>query len=224
MSTVEHLVPGSALDIGRSIVYEDGDLLIVNKPSGLLTVDDDRGSPNLFSLLKRRARRGKILIVHRLDRDTSGLLFFAKSFRVLKALQQCFEEWAVERSYEAVVSGALFPGQTLKVTLDLFEDRFGTVRVVDRGRGKTSITYVKCLSAGPARSYVDISLLTGRKNQIRCTMSYIGHPILGDRKYGGGGEARMLLNAYRLSFPSELGLKRNTFEIPRIWAKGFNVQ
>ena len=105
-------LPPARLDlrIGRSIVYEDEDLLVVYKPAGLLTVDDDRGSTNLYSLLKEREsrsplRRDRLFVVHRLDRDTSGLLIFARSARVKDVLQSAFEEGAVERRYEAVVSG-----------------------------------------------------------------------------------------------------------------------
>lgn len=223
-------LPRARLDlrIGRSIVYEDEDLLVVYKPAGLLTVDDDRGSTNLYSLLKEREsrsplRRDRLFVVHRLDRDTSGLLIFARSARVKDVLQSAFEEGAVERRYEAVVSGRRLPlDKTLRVTINLAQDQKGNIKVVSRG-GKECVTYIRCLAQGEQRSLLDVSLLTGRRNQIRLSLKTLGCPIVGDSKYGGIRAERMMLNAYLLDFPSELGLKRAHFEVPRLFAKGFNL-
>ena len=182
---------------------------------------------NLYSLLRDRERRSplrrdRLFVVHRLDRDTSGLLVFARSARVKDALQSAFEQGAVERRYEAVVTGRKLPlGQTLRVTINLAQDKKGNIRVVPTG-GKECVTYVKCLAQGAQRALLDISLLTGRRNQIRLSLVTLGCPILGDRKYRGQPAERMMLNAYLLDFPAELGLKRSHFEVPRLFAKGFN--
>lgn len=216
-------------DIGRSLVYEDRDLLVVSKPAGLLTVDDDRGSPNLYSILQRYEiesgrKDPRLFLVHRLDRDTSGLLVFARTARVREVLQRCFEENAVERRYEAVVTDWNLPvNKTLRCPINLEQDSKGNIRVVPEGRGKPCLTYITCLYKGQSRSYLDISLVTGRRNQIRLTLKALGSPIVGDTKYGGVKNSRMMLNAYRLCFPEGIGLKRTEFEIERIFSRGFNI-
>lgn len=192
----------------------------------MLTVDGDSLFWRLREYVKSQDPNNHLFVVHRLDRDTSGLLVFARSRRVLYALQSCFEEGAVERRYEAVVTGGenLPLGKTVRIQLHLLEDRNHNVWVVDDSRGKECVTYAARLADSGKRSYLDISLLTGRRNQIRVSLAHLGCPVVGDKKYGGEKAPRMMLNAYRLAFPDELGLKRSEFEVPRIFDKDFNLK
>lgn len=210
-------------DIKDIIVYEDEHALVVNKPSGLLTIKDEKGSENLYHDLYdyvARQRGKKLFVVHRLDKDTSGLLIFAKDVRTKTVLQDCFEAQAVERKYEAVTkSGTLRPGDSEKIVIFLDEDKNHIVHVSPNG--KRCETDVRCLFSKNGKSYLDISLVTGRRNQIRISLSEIGMPIVGDSKYGGIKNARMKLNAYSLTFPSSIGLKKNTFSIEKIFDTEF---
>lgn len=217
-------------DLSRSLFYEDRDLLVVYKPAGVLTIKDDKGGFNLYSVLyehvqKEGVRNQKLFVVHRLDKDTSGLLVFAKNIQTKNLLQACFEQHVVERRYEAVTKGKAIPvGKTARLEISLLEDKHHNVFAVEKGRGKECLTYAACLAQKNGYSYLDVSLVTGRRNQIRLSLANIGMPILGDNKYGGEKAKRMYLNAYLLEFPSGVGLKQTRFEIPRSFQKEFGLK
>lgn len=206
------------------LVYEDKDVLVVNKPCGLLTIADEKKSFNLYSFLfdelqKKSNGRNRLFVVHRLDKDTSGLLIFAKNVRTKDVLQDCFEQGAVERKYEAIASGKkLALNKIYKLEINLFQDKNHNVYVADSTRGKKCVTFVKALAIKKESSLLDISLGTGRRNQIRLTLATIGMPLVGDEKYGGMKAKRMMLNAYSLTFPTGIGLKKNHFEIPKLFS------
>jgi len=170
-----------------NIIYEDKDIIVIDKPAGMLSVSTDRDSENTaFRMVNdyMRSKRGRVWIVHRLDRETSGVMLFAKSEKIKLLLQDNWEDMAIKRSYIAVVEGNVTVPER-KITSWLKQTK--TLRVYSsekQGDGKHAITNYKVLKTSPDYSLLDISLETGRKNQIRVHMKDIGHPIAGDKKYG----------------------------------------
>lgn len=189
------------------LIYEDPDLLVVNKPSGILTMADHTGEQTVYSIVtdyvKSRNRSGRIFIVHRLDRDTSGLLLFARNADTKYAIQEHWDEAVLERKYVAVVSGHPNPSQGRIVSY--LKDNPKSFKVssswADDG-GKKAITNYSTLKSGSERSLVEFELETGRKNQIRVHSSLISCPIVGDKKYGytGAPSKRLMLHALSLVF------------------------
>lgn len=210
------------MNFSKLIVYEDDDVIVINKPSGLLTISDGNNSDNLYSYLYdycSKKNNGHIFIVHRLDKLTSGLIIFAKSIEIKNRLQKCFEEQRVIRLYEAISVGTLLEkNEVKKIELNLFEDKNNNVFVSKDNRGKRCITYVKCVDKNDKYSLLDISITTGRRNQIRLSLKELGMPIFGDDKYGiKSKEKRMYLNAYKLEFSKDIGIKKNSFQISKIF-------
>lgn len=173
---------------GITFLYEDRDILVVDKASGLLTVSSEKVRENTaYFLLNNYVRKGnaksphRVFIVHRLDRDTSGVLVFAKSEQAKRFLQ---DQWGdFQKSYYAVVEGEP-PQQEGIITSYLAENRIHKVfSTTDRKKGKLSRTAYKVLKQGQGNSLLEINLLTGRKNQIRVHLADAGCPVFGDRKY-----------------------------------------
>jgi len=211
------------LPAGVRIVFEDEHLLVVEKPHGLLTVATDRRTENtLYANLTQYVRKGnsksrhRVFIVHRLDRDASGLLVFAKSEPVKRALQ---DDWGeTKKIYLAVVHGT--PKETAGlITSYLVENGVHTVRSTrDSKVGKLSRTGFRVMKSSRGFSLLEIDLLTGRKHQIRAHLSEFGHPIVGDAKYGAPeiGEKRLALHAKSLAFRHPITRALLTFnsEVP----------
>ena len=201
------------------LVHEDEHLLVVDKPAGLLTIPTQpERERTVYRLLRdwMEARgAGRIFVVHRLDRETSGLLVFAKSFAVKHALQAQWEARTPERVYVARVEGSVrAPEGTL--TSRLAEDRALRVRPARAaGGGKDAITRYRVLERYPAATLLELALVTGRRGQIRAQLAALGHPIVGDRAYGGRGDRRrrVCLHATRLGFVHPSG-RRVVFESP----------
>ncbi|MCL2638710.1 MAG: RluA family pseudouridine synthase [Oscillospiraceae bacterium] len=170
-----------------NIIYEDSDIIVIDKPAGMLSVSTDRQSENTayrFVNDYLRSKHGRVWIVHRLDRDTSGVLLFAKSEKIKLKLQENWDSMAVQRGYTAVVEGKVKAPERritswLKQTKTLFV--YSSQKEND---GKLAITSYKRLQTSKSYSLLEIALETGRKNQIRVHMKDIGHPIAGDKKYG----------------------------------------
>jgi len=171
------------------IIYEDKDIIVIDKPAGILSISTDRETKNtafriINDYVKTKHRTNRIWIVHRLDRDTSGVMLFAKSEPVKFALQNNWEDVTVERKYIAVVSGRVKPSER-KITSWLKQTKTLLVYSSSReGDGKIAITNYKVRQSTAKYSLLDITLETGRKNQIRVHMKDIGHSIVGDKKYG----------------------------------------
>lgn len=185
------------------ILYEDKHLLVVDKPSKLLTVATEKEKNKtlyhqVFAYLK--AKNQKVFIVHRLDRDTSGLVLFAKSEKVKQMIQDRWQE--VIRKYIAVVYGKV--NNKGEIHNYLSESKTLITYISNKEKGKEAITRYNLVDYNEKLniSLVDIEILTGRKNQIRVHMNSIKHPILGDMKYGDKKlkQNRMYLHAYYLSF------------------------
>ena len=227
------------------IVYEDDDLIVVNKQPGLLTVATTPGSKEttvmsiLRAYVKKQNARANIYVVHRLDRETSGLLVFARSEELQHYMREYWRERVTERTYIALAEGVLEPREG-KITTWLTEDKRNAVvysSPVDDG-GDIAITNYKVLKTskrdevalnGEANkrgatainqpySLVELHLETGRTNQIRVHLASKGCPVVGDRKYGHGNESspidRLCLHAKVLEFIHPVTEKKVLFESP----------
>ncbi|MEW6595377.1 MAG: RluA family pseudouridine synthase [Thermodesulfobacteriota bacterium] len=201
---------------GLPVVYEDDALIVINKPAGLLSIATEKEKQRtayyrLNAHFRERDAAARIFVVHRLDRDTSGLLVFAKSEAAKKALQ---EQWPqVEKHYAAVVEGVPAEAQgTISSCLRESKSlRVHTVR--GKGEGKLSVTHYAVRQAGPEYALLDITLTTGRKNQIRVHLAELGHPVAGDKKYGAMSDpiGRLALHAAFLAFAHPLTGERMEF-------------
>lgn len=208
---------------GLSILYEDRDILVVDKSSGLLTVSSASvGENTAYYLLTDYVRRGnrkskqRVFIVHRLDRDTSGVIVFAKTETAKRFLQ---DEWqCFEKTYFAVVHGVL-PEKEGVIASYLAENRAHKMySVADPEKGKLAKTGYKVLRESPKYSLLEVNLLTGRKNQIRVHFADKGCPVAGDKKYGivGDGIKRLTLHAGSITITHPHSRERMLFtaEIP----------
>ena len=186
------------------IVYEDKYLLVVDKPSGILTISNDKEKYNtLYHEVHEylKSKNTKVFIVHRLDKDTSGLVLFAKNENIKNTLQDNWEE--VKRGYVAVANGLVNKDNDiiksyLKETKSLL-----VYSTNDSKNGKIAITEYKKIKSNNKYSLLNIYIKTGRKNQIRVHLNDIGHSIVGDKKYGKIKNAninRLCLHANYLEF------------------------
>lgn len=208
---------------GVIILHEDRDILVVVKPAGLLTISTDRNETNtLYYRLMDYVRKGnyksfnRVFIVHRLDQDVSGILVFAKSPEAKSFLQDQWEE--TDKKYHAVVHGKM-EKKAGTITSYLAQNScFVMYSTTDKRKGKLSHTEYKVLEETRKFSLLEITLLTGRKNQIRVHLADEGHPIVGDRKYGQGdkGHKRIALHAASISFTHPFNKTRITLtsELP----------
>ena len=204
---------------GIDLLYEDSDLIVVEKPCGLLTMGTDRDkSRTVHTILNEYVRKGdprsrnRVYIVHRLDRDTSGILLFARSEAAKLILQG---EWKdTEKRYLAVVHGRLSAKQGTISSYLAENSAFTVYSTPDPAKGKLSHTAYTVLKETNGFSLLEIKLLTGRKHQIRVHLSEQGHPVVGDTKYGKGKDAcnNLALHARSLSFRHPVSGKWLTFE------------
>ena len=189
-----------------NIIWEDDDLIVVNKKEGLLSVASDRVKERtafhlLSDYVKKADPRNKIFVLHRLDRDTSGLMMFAKNPRIQKELQSNWNDAITQRTYVAVVEGRPEKDSDLLIS-NLVENTKMQVYVTSGDDGKEAITRYRVLNSNGNYSLLELNLETGRKNQIRAQMQSIGHSIAGDYKYGAETDpaGRLMLHARRLFF------------------------
>jgi 23S rRNA pseudouridine1911/1915/1917 synthase len=190
-----------------SVAYEDGDLIVVDKPAGLLTVATEREKDRtLYALVReylmRRRPPERLYIVHRLDREASGLLVFAKSEVAKQALQGQFEEHAAGRTYLAVTENRMAQDRYTFQSYLAESAAFRCYSTEDPSKGKWAVTHVKVLRRSRIHTLVEVSLETGRKHQIRVHLAGAGYPLVGDMVYGSGVSPirRLALHAFRLAF------------------------
>jgi len=198
------------------IVYEDENYLVVNKPGGMLTISTEKESNRTLyhfvrEYIKEKGKRNKIFIVHRLDRETSGLVVFAKNEDLKRKLQENWEKVAIMRKYVAVVSGILEKKED-KLIHYLKENTQNRVFVSKDSSGKKAITNYKVMRENK-NSLLEIEIKTGRKNQIRVQLAEIGHSIIGDNKYGTIKAKRLYLHAMELVLRDPMTGKVLSFEI-----------
>jgi 23S rRNA pseudouridine1911/1915/1917 synthase len=206
---------------GIRIVHEDADIIVIEKGSGLLSIaTDTEKSKTAYSMLSEYVKRfnpkNLIFIVHRLDRDTSGLMMFAKNKKVQEVLQKDWNNAIIERAYVCVVEGELEMKEDT-VTSWLKENKalvmYSSQNPDD---GQKAITHYKVIKTQKQFSLLDVKLETGRKNQIRVHMKDIGHPVTGDKKYGAKQNplGQMGLHARVLSFKHPVTGKPLRFDTP----------
>lgn len=198
---------GKHLPGGLAIIHEDRDLIVVDKPPGLLTISTDRQkSRTAYFILTDYVRKGvaksrnRIFIVHRLDRETSGILVFAKNEAAKFRLQSQWHD--TKKKYLAVVHGRC-EKRAETITTYLAENQArGVYTTHDARKGKLARTAYKVLKQTKDFSLLEVDLLTGRKHQIRVHLAEIGHPVVGDPRYGPERKARnrLALHATSISF------------------------
>ena len=217
-------------DMKIPVIYEDDDIIAINKPAGMLAISTDKERINtayhiVRDYIKSKTKSGRIFIVHRLDRDTSGVMMFAKNEQAKNTLQENWDDNAIERSYIAVVEGRVEAPEDrivswLKQTRTLF-----VYSGEKKGDGKMAITNYQMLKTTDKYSLLHVSLETGRKNQIRVHMKDIGHSIAGDKKYGALTDpfSRLGLHASVLVFkhPSTGEPVRLESDMPNAFSKVF---
>lgn len=185
------------------IHYEDRDIIVIEKPSGLLSVAKESGDePSVHAWVKHRYPGRIIPVVHRLDQDTSGLMVFGLSTQAFQSLKKALQKGEIHRVYRAVVEGVIQEGGTWDCYL--LEDRSLKMRVVPKGMkgAEHAVTHYTILKVGEVYTLLDCELETGKKNQIRVQASNAGHPIAGDVKYGctESDTNRLCLHARLLTF------------------------
>ena len=190
------------------IVYEDAYIIVVEKMEGLLSVNTERQKERtaytiLNEYVQRSGKHHRIYIVHRLDRDTSGLMMFAKDEKTQHTLREYWHDIVTDRRYVAVVAGEMekdhgtvtswLTDRTLYVSSSKYDDG-----------GSKSVTHYHTIKRANGYSLMELDLETGRKNQIRVHMQDLGHPIIGDGRYGGENTpnpiGRLALHAFKLCF------------------------
>jgi 23S rRNA pseudouridine1911/1915/1917 synthase len=172
------------------ILYEDDNVIAINKPSGLVS---DRAGDSCESLLKKQLNNPKICAIHRLDKETTGVMLLAKSYQVFEAFKAMWQEKEVDKVYYAISTGeAAFKRETVNEPVD----------------GRDAISHVELLAKGYGLSLFRVKMETGRKHQIRIHLKFLGHPVLGDKEYGPNiieGEwrkkiKRQMLHAREISY------------------------
>ncbi|MBQ8696023.1 MAG: RluA family pseudouridine synthase [Bacteroidaceae bacterium] len=202
------------------IVYEDPYLLIIDKHPGLLSMSNNSRQQTVQTVLNRYLEKGggrnTSHLVHRLDRDTSGLMVYAKDVQTQQSLVRGWQELVTDRRYIALVEGELENTRGVVKSWLTEDKRFVThSSPVDNG-GKFAVTHYNVLASSNGYSLVECELETGRKNQIRVHMADLGHPVVGDHKYGSDNDPirRLGLHAYMLCFTHPVTGKHMRFETP----------
>lgn len=226
------LKPGMTVSVARGkgqngfnnkyikLLYEDKYIIVVEKASGLLTIATEREKEKTAHVIlneyARRAYKGRVFIVHRLDRDTSGILVFAKDEKTKTNMQENWNDLVMKRGYVAIVSGQMENDEGT-VTSWLKENEKHVVYSSQvKGDGDLAITNYKTLARNDKYSLIELELETGRRNQIRVHMKDLGHPVVGDRKYGNGDNPikRLALHANKLYFRHPATKELMKFEVP----------
>lgn len=200
-----------------NIIYEDKDIIVINKPTHLLTISTENEKERtlfhkVYLYLKKKKKNNKVFVVHRLDKDTSGLIVFAKSELVKKKLQNNWDKSI--RNYVAVVNGnVLKEKDTLRSYLK--ETKTLLVYSTNDKSGDLAITSYQKIMSNKEYSLLSINIKTGRKNQIRVQLNDIGHSIVGDKKYGIKKDPlrRLCLHANYLEFNHPITNKKMSFDI-----------
>lgn len=226
------LQPGMNVEIGKpsakerfyskwlKIVYEDKYLVVIDKKEGLLTNSPTKEKDTAQSILNQyftvSQQRCRAHTIHRLDRDTSGLMLFAKDKKIALMFEENWKETVYDRRYVAVCEGRVEPRQGTVESWLKDNKAFVTYSSLTDNGGKFAVTHYQVLVSNANYSLVDFHLETGRKNQIRVHAQDLGHPIVGDEKYGATDNSlgRLCLHAYKLCFHHPIKDKDLEFETP----------
>lgn len=216
--------------VGLRILHEDDDLIVIHKDAGLLSVATEQETEltayrQLTAHVRLKDARSRIFVLHRLDRETSGVMMFAKSERIQRKMQDNWKDVVKERLYVALVEGMVKKAQG---TVSSWLKESATLKMYSSPHpndGQHAVTHYKVLQASRSFSLLEIKLDTGRKNQIRVHMHDIGHPVVGDKKYGAKTKpiGRLGLHARVLAFehPSSGELMRFETAIPKPFLSQF---
>ena len=206
------------------IIFENEELIVINKPSGLLTIpsDNEKGRTAyrmVNDYVQQKDKHSRIFVVHRLDEDTSGVLMFAKNAKIKDILQKEWNDIVLERGYYAVVEGTM-PKKKDTLINFLKENSLNLMYVTnDKTNGKKCVTKYKVMKSNKIYSLLDVDIETGRKNQIRVQLGHIGHHVIGDDKYGEPTDPlkRLGLHAYKLKLVHPITKKIMEFktEMPK---------
>jgi 23S rRNA pseudouridine1911/1915/1917 synthase len=187
-AVLEQATAAEPQSIPVALVHEDRHVFVVNKPAGLV-VHPGAGNPDqtlqnaLLALDPGLAELPRAGIVHRLDKETSGLLVIARTVKAHTALVRMLEERAIHREYEAICKGVMTAGGTVDAPIDRHPAQ--RVKMAVRSGGRESVTHYRVIKRYRANTHVRVQLETGRTHQIRVHLAHIGYPIVGDRVYGG---------------------------------------
>lgn len=203
------------------LVYEDEHILVINKGYGVLSMGTDtKKDGTAYSIMREYVKyhdpRAKVFIVHRLDRDTSGLMMLAKTMTAKEAMQHNWNNMVLNRKYVAVVEGEVEQKEGVVKSYLAENSQYEVYSTNDPSKGQFAVTRYKCLKSAKGYSLLEVELDTGRKNQIRVHMKDIGHPIAGDRKYGAAHSPinRLALHAQTLRFVHPVTRKEMNFTTP----------
>jgi len=204
------------------LIYEDEDIIIINKGYGLLSVgtDSKKSQQTAYGIVKNYLKlqhpANKLFIVHRLDRDTSGLMMFAKNIEAKETMQHNWNNMVISRLYIAVVEGVMEEDSGIIRSYLGETSQHEVYSTYDSKAGRLAVTRYHVLARGNGYTLVEFSLDTGRKNQIRIHAATLGHPIVGDRKYGAGASPihRLALHARTLRFAHPATRRDTSFELP----------
>ncbi len=189
------------------LVYEDDDIIVIEKGYGLLSMGTDKMKDGTaYSIVREHVKwenpRNKVFIVHRLDRDTSGLMMMAKTEEAKDAMQHNWNNMVLNRTYVAVVEGIVEQDSGVIKSYLAENSQYEVYSTDDPEKGDLAVTRYKVIKRGKGHTMLEVELDTGRKNQIRVHMKDLGHPIAGDRKYGARPTSihRLALHARTLRF------------------------
>ena len=205
------------VEIPLDIVYEDEYLMIINKPSGLVVhpapghYDDTLVNGLLFYLNKDKTKNIRPGIVHRLDKDTSGLMVVAKDEKTMELLSEMISKKEVERKYLAIVDGVI-KENTATIDAPIGRDPSNRQKMAINPSGKNAITHIKVIERFKNNTFIECLLDTGRTHQIRVHLSYINHRVTNDPVYGEGNEFGQMLHSYSIKFIHPITKKELFFE------------
>jgi 23S rRNA pseudouridine1911/1915/1917 synthase len=206
---------------GIRVVFEDDCVIVVDKPAGLLTMGTDtQRTKTLYAALRAyvnsKRPSEKIFIVHRLDREASGLLVFAKTDQAKEHLQNQFKDHSAGRVYAAIAEGRVLPEQFTIRSILAENSAFRVYSTKNASAGKPAVTHVRVLKRNAKTSMLEVRLETGRKHQIRVHLAERGHPIAGDKVYGSRSSSlgRLGLHGTQLEFEHPRTKQRMRFDSP----------
>ena len=226
------LTPGMVVEISKKkdkqtlnsrfvkLVYEDHHIIVIEKAPGILSMANNHSAfcvkTILDEYLHRSHQKCTAHVVHRLDRDTSGLMVYAKNMKAEQILEDNWHDIVTDRRYIAVLSGKMEQKKGMVESWLKENKQMVTYSSPVEGDGKYALTRFRTIKTNEKHSLVELKLETGRKNQIRVHMADISHPVCGDEKYGNGDNPRdrLCLHAYRLCFYHPMTSELLRFETP----------
>jgi 23S rRNA pseudouridine1911/1915/1917 synthase len=197
-SVLERTEPRKWIGRDLRVVYADQHIIIIDKPAGLLSVATDKGDKqDLFNILKKQLSCD-VYVLHRLDRETSGLICFALSLEAYDSLKEQLHDHRMQRFYMAIVQGKVQPEEGAW-HIWMMEKADYTMRLCEPGDGEEAISFYRTMASDANLSLLDVQLATGKKHQIRLGCAQAGCPIIGDERYGAKKAPKLALHAYMLS-------------------------